>query len=102
MSERRLEPEQVGDDDAALVTVAQFYDPMRAQMAKGLLSTSGIDCFLQGENANQMLSSAFRARLKVMRADEALARELLAGTGDMPVEDDTALSGDAPVDLERE
>lgn len=88
-----------GDREDALVTVAQFYDPMRAQMAKGLLSAAGIDCFLQGENANQLLSPAFRARLKVMRADEATARELLAGTGDLSVEDETALSGDAPVDL---
>ena len=69
-------------NDKQLVTIARFLDPMRAQMAKGLLTANGIDCFLQGENANQLLSMAFRARLRVLRADEAVARELLRGTDD--------------------
>lgn len=85
------------ETDGDLVTVARFADPMRAQLAKGLLHSAGIDCFLQGANANRMLSSAFRSRLRVLRADEADARELLEGTGDLEPGDDRALaSGGAP------
>ena len=65
-----LDPEQ-------FVTVARFEDPMEAQMAKGMLEAAGLECFLQGENANQLLGAAFRARLLVHRKDESAARELL-------------------------
>ena len=64
-------------DPERMVAVASFEDPLRAQMAKGLLLSAGIECFLQGEHVNQMLSPAFRARLRVMAADEVEARELL-------------------------
>ena len=84
------------EGDRRLVTIARFLDPMRAQMAKGLLTANGIDCFLQGESANQLLSMAFRARLRVLRADEAVARELLRGTGDE--EGGPGPGGDGPDD----
>ena len=70
-----LDPEQ-------FVTVARFEDPVEAQMAKGMLEAAGLECFLQGENANQLLNAAFRSRLLVHRRDEETARELL------PAEDD--------------
>lgn len=69
-----------GYDPEQFVTIARFEDPMEAQMAKGLLETAGFECFLQGENANQLLGAAFRARLMVHRRDENEARGLLGGS----------------------
>ena len=46
-------------------------------MAKGLLDSAGIECFLQGEQANALLAPAFRVRLRVRHADEEAAREML-------------------------
>lgn len=71
-----------GFDPEQFVTVARFEDPMEAQMAKGLLETAGFECFLQGENANQLLGAAFRARLMVHRKDESEARGLLSGAAE--------------------
>ena len=65
-------------DPDRLVAVAIFEDPVRAQLARSLLQSAGIECFLQGEHVNQMLSPAFRARLRVLAADEPAAREILA------------------------
>jgi hypothetical protein len=70
-----LDPEQ-------FVTVARFEDPVEAHMAKGMLESAGLECFLQGENANQLLNAAFRARLLVHRKDEETARELLPSQDD--------------------
>jgi hypothetical protein len=67
-----LDPEQ-------FVTVARFMDPVEAHMAKGVLESADLQCFLQGENANNLLGVAFRARLLVHRKDEEAARELLSG-----------------------
>jgi hypothetical protein len=64
------------------VTVGKFLEPVNAQMAKGMLESAGIECFLQGENANNLLALAFRVRLQVHRQDEAAARELLADSSD--------------------
>jgi hypothetical protein len=63
-----------------MVTVARFESPVEAQMAKGMLESFGVECFLVGENANNLIQSAFRARLQVREDDEAAARELLAET----------------------
>ncbi len=65
-------------DPDRLVAVAIFQDPVRAQLARSLLQSAGIECFLQGEHVNQMIAAAFRARLRVLAADESEARELLA------------------------
>ena len=65
-----------------LVTVATFPEPMEANMARTALESAGIECFLQGENANSLLALAFRARLLVHQQDEAVAREILGGAGD--------------------
>ena len=70
LSTEDLDPEQ-------FVSVARFIDPVEAHMAKGVLETAGMECFLQGENANNLLGVAFRARLLVHRKDEPAARVLL-------------------------
>jgi hypothetical protein len=69
-------------DPDKFVTVGKFLEPSSAQMAKGALESAGIECFLQGENANSLLALAFRARLLVHQRDEAAAREILGGDGD--------------------
>ena len=47
-------------------------------MAKGALESAGVESFLVGENANNMLPAAFRVRLQVRIEDEAAAREMMA------------------------
>lgn len=70
-----------GDGDPAppkgRVTVARFASPIEAQMARGMLESAGIECFMTGENANNLLQAAFRVRLLVANEDETAARELL-------------------------
>jgi hypothetical protein len=80
-AERKLMTESIVDPDK-FVTVGKFLEPTNAQMAKGMLESAGIDCFLQGENANSLLALAFRARLLVHKRDEEAARQLLGGAGD--------------------
>jgi hypothetical protein len=60
-----------------LVTVGRFQDPVEAQMARGMLEAAGIETFLVGESANQLLSPAFRVRLQVRVEDEEAALDLL-------------------------
>ena len=70
-----------GDDpERGRVTVARFTSPLEAQIAKGMLESVGIECFLIGENVNQLLQAAFRVRLQVASEDEAAARELLGSS----------------------
>ena len=64
-------------DPEEYVTVGKFMEPVDAQMAKGLLESAGIESFLQGENANNLIAMAFRVRLQVHHRDEAAAREML-------------------------
>jgi len=61
-----------------MVAVGRFESPVEAQLAKGMLEAAGVDCFLVGENANNLIQSAFRVRLQVREEDEAAALELLA------------------------
>jgi hypothetical protein len=75
-------------DPDKFVTVGKFLEPANAQMAKGMLESAGIECFLQGENANSLLALAFRARLLVHKQDEAAARELLGDSGDELTEEE--------------
>ncbi len=77
------------EEQGRLVMVARFLQPVRVQLAKGALESAGIECFVQGENANAMLAFAFRARLMVRAEDEAAAREVLSGAG----EDDLVAEG---------
>ena len=62
-----------------LVTAGRFESPVEAQIAKGMLESAGVECFLVGENANNLMQTAFRVRLQVRVEDEAAARELIAG-----------------------
>jgi Putative prokaryotic signal transducing protein len=61
-----------------LVTVARFFDPVEAQMARGMLEAAEIETFLVGENVNSLMPGTFRVRVQVRVEDEAGARELLA------------------------
>ena len=80
-----------GDTEPApaegLVVVGRFEDPVEAQMAKGMLESAGVECFLVGENVNNLLQAAFRVRLQVRVEDEAAARELLEGS-DLDADED--------------
>jgi hypothetical protein len=78
-------------DPNKFVSVGKFLEPTNAQMAKGMLEAAGIDCFLQGENANSLLALAFRARLLVHKEDEEAARQLLGSDGDETVEEQREL-----------
>lgn len=71
-----------GFDPEQFITIARFEDPVEAHMAKGLVEAAGLECFLQGENANQLLGAAFRARLMVHRKDETDARGLLGSASE--------------------
>jgi hypothetical protein len=71
-------------DPDKFVTVGKYIEAVDAQMAKGLLESAGIECFLQGENANSLLGAAFRARLLVHKQDEDSARQLLGATNGEP------------------
>ena len=68
-----------------LVTVGRFESPVEAQLAKGALESAGVESFLVGENANNLIQSAFRVRLQVRTEDEEAARELM----DQPIPDET-------------
>jgi hypothetical protein len=76
------------EDPDKFVTVGKFLEPVDAQMAKGMLESAGIECFLQGENANNLLGAAFRARLQVHKQDEETARQILGTAGDELSEDE--------------
>ncbi|RSL18040.1 putative signal transducing protein [Edaphobacter aggregans] len=72
------------------VTVGKYIDSVDAHMARGMLESAGIECFLQGENANNLLGAAFRARLLVHKQDEAAAREILGTPDNLDPEDDSS------------
>ena len=74
MAEKSHDPEEY-------VTVAEFMEPVFAQMAKGALESAGIECFLDGEHANSLISPAFWAQLQVHRQDEEAARQILDSAG---------------------
>jgi Putative prokaryotic signal transducing protein len=80
----------LAQDPEEYVTVGKFMEPIDAQMAKGLLESAGIECFLQGENANNLIAMAFRVRLQVHQKDEATAREMLGGEASLPDDDEVA------------
>lgn len=69
--------EQVLYSNEELVTVANFPDPVTANIARSALESAGIAVFLQGENANSLLPVAFEARVQVRPQDEAAARKVL-------------------------
>lgn len=62
-----------------LVTVGRFESPVEAQLARGMLESAGVECFLVGENVNNLLQAAFRVRLQVREEDAVTARAMMAG-----------------------
>ena len=79
------------EEQSGFVSVGRFLDPAEAQMARGALEAEGIEVFLQGENANNMVPMAFRTRLLVSKADETAAKEILdAAVADAPEGDEAA------------
>ena len=70
------DPEPVAPE--GMVTVGRFESPVEAQMAKGMLESAGVECFLVGENVNRLSQAAFRVRLQVREEDQAAALEMLA------------------------
>ena len=84
-------------DPEEFVTVKDFIEQVDAQMAKGVLESAGIECFLLGENTNSLLGAAFFAQLQVHRKDEATALEIL-GASDEYADDE--LKADERVDDE--
>jgi hypothetical protein len=96
----RLIEETAKSPAADPVTVAVFWDPATANMARMALEAAGITPFLQGENANVLIPGAFSAKLQVLPEDEAAARRVLEEAQDFPdsIEDVTA----AEIAAERE
>ena len=74
--------EEIADDGPEFVAVAEFLNPTEAHMAQGALEADGISSFIQGENANSLVSMALGTQLLVSRKDEAAARELLGSVGE--------------------
>ena len=64
-------------DPEKRVAIARFFNPIEAQLARGMLESAGIESFLVGENVNNLIQSAFGVRIEVAAADEEAARELL-------------------------
>lgn len=81
---------EAGIDPDKFVTVGKYIDSVDAHMARGMLESAGMECFLQGENANNLLGAAFRARLLVHKRDEAAAREILGTPDNVDPEDDSS------------
>jgi hypothetical protein len=61
-----------------MVTVGRYESPVEAQMVKGMLEAAGVEAALVGENANNLIQSAFRVRVQVKQEDEEAAKQLLA------------------------
>lgn len=64
-----------------MVTVANFVEPMEAEMAKGRLESAGITVFLSGENARIMEPGLGPLQLQVMPEEAEDARAILADPG---------------------
>lgn len=69
---------------ADVVTVANFTEPMEAEMAKLRLESAGIEVFLSGENARIMEPGLGPLQLQVSSDDEEDARAILADPGTSP------------------
>ncbi len=69
------------DSERELVTVQSFRDLSEAALAKGMLNSAGIECFLVDDNAGRMLGFISGViggfRMKVNRIDAEAARALL-------------------------
>ncbi len=75
------------EEKESMVSVAGFRDPMEAQLARGMLEAAGVECILQGENANALYPGALRVKLQV-RADEEDAARFLLQDAEREADDD--------------
>jgi len=82
------------EDPEEFVTVKEFIEPIEAQMAKSVLESAGVECFLLSENTNSLLSAAFYARLQVHKKDEADALAILDAPGEGAVDEQVDVDND--------
>lgn len=64
-----------------VVTVANFTEPMEAEMAKLRLESAGIETFLSGENARILEPGLGPLQLQVRAVDASDARAILTDPG---------------------
>ncbi len=67
-----------------VVTIANYTEPLEAEMARLRLQSAGIEVFLAGENARILEPGLSDLRLQVAATDEADARAILADVGVAP------------------
>ncbi len=65
-----------------VVTVADFSEPLEAEMARGRLESAGIQVFLAGENARILEPGLAPLRLQVAAEDAEDARAILNDAGE--------------------
>jgi len=64
-----------------VITIANFSEPLEAEMARLRLQSAGIETFLSGENARILEPGLGPLQLQVSSEDEADARAILADPG---------------------
>lgn len=103
---RGLEPPEIPDDPPTaefqrLVTVQQYRDLAEAQVAKGVLDSAGIPCYLRDENAVRLewvwSNLLGGVRLQVNEQDREAAQEVLA----QPIPEQIQVDGEIPYDQPR-
>lgn len=65
-----------------IVTVAEFNEPLEAEMARMRLESAGLEVFLSGENARIMEPGLGPLQLQVKAEDEEDALAILADPGE--------------------
>ena len=65
-----------------IVTIAEFTEPLEAEMAKLRLQSAGIEVFLSGENARILEPGLGPLQLQVAAADVEDARAIMNDPGD--------------------
>lgn len=103
---RGLEPPEIPDVPPApefqrLATVQQYRELAEAQVAKGVLDSAGIRCYLRDENALRMQwvwsNLLGGVRLQVDEGDRAAAEALLT----QPIPEQIRIDGETPYDQPR-
>jgi Putative prokaryotic signal transducing protein len=103
---RGLEPPEIPDEPQApefqrLVTVRQYRDLAEAQVAKGVLDSAGIACYLRDENALRMQwvwsNLLGGVRLQVNEKDRAAVEAVLG----QPIPEQIQVDGEIPYDQPR-
>lgn len=75
-----------------IVTIANFVEPLEAEMARLRLESAGIEVFLSGENARILEPGLGPLQLQVSAEDESDARAILADPGAPEGEADAQMS----------